>query len=113
MAYTWPPPQNDEKTTRTAADNRHEISMNRMSDEKMSEHVLGFGDLRTCFPGLSPRCIEELADACAVRIRAEEFGAFDFEVNPAGKAIITKHESAAWLHEHLREACRLAMSIPV
>jgi hypothetical protein len=82
-------------------------------DETVIEHVLGFGDLRTCFPELSLDCIEELADACAVRIRISEFGEFDFEVDASAKSIITKHTSGEWYREHLREACHLAMTIPV
>lgn len=77
------------------------------------EHVLGFGDLRTCFPELSLDCIEELADTGGIRIRISEFGEFDFEVDPAAKSIITKHRSADYLREHIRAACRLAMTIPV
>ena len=78
------------------------------------EHVLGFGDLRTCFPKLSRACIEELADSSSVSIRVEEFGtAFDFEVSPTAKSIIARHESGEWLQEHIREACHLAMTIPL
>lgn len=82
-------------------------------DDEPIDHVLGYGDLRQCFPQLSLACIEELADSGAVSIRIAEFGtAFDFAVGPAAKAIIARHESAAWLSEHIREACRLAMLIP-
>lgn len=77
------------------------------------EHVLGFGDLRKCFPELTLDCIGELADTGGIRIRISEFGEFDFEVSPAAKSIITKHKSGEWYREHLREACHLAMTIPV
>lgn len=77
------------------------------------EHVLGFGDLRTCFPELSLDCIEELADAGGIRIEIDEFGEFCFAVGAAAKSIITKHKSDEWYREHLRKACHLAMTIPV
>lgn len=77
------------------------------------EHVLGFGDLRTCFPELSLDCIEELADAGGIRIEVDKFGEFCFAVPPAAKSIITKHTSGEWYREHFWEACHLAMTIPV